>query len=468
MGPSVVPVGGIIKGEVSPALRCIVASTVCFIAVCGLVPSLAKAQTTARIASSAATYVIQPGDSLYTIAARYFHAQNDWTVLRQVNRVENVHHLLPGAVLRVPTALLRRERLAAVVVATSGPAQRVTSDDVVLPVKFGMSVDEGDRLHTGNDGFITLEFEDGTHISIPQGSTVEISTLSRAALTNATDRVIFLQQGEIDSEVAHARRADDHFQIRSPSVVAGVRGTRFRVNYDERQEVSTITVTEGTVAVDATNGDQVTNASTQFVPAAFGSVVDSRGGRTDLIRLLQPPGLVDPEKVQDGPGITFELEQSAGASAYRVQIARDADLLDVLHDKRVGVAQASFGDLPDGNYFVRISCIDSNGLEGLSKIYAFERRKLGVDTSVSNVTDRIFAFRWRVEGPPGKTRFRFVLARSPDLQGPVVDQPDAAANGLVVTNLRPGLYYWAVIAEQFENGRLYQKSGDIHSFELNR
>jgi hypothetical protein len=35
---------------------------------------------------------------------------------------------------------------------------------------------------------------------------------------------------------------------------------------------------------------------------------------------------------------------------------------------------ASFEALPDGTYFVRVSALGGTGLEGLPRIYAFERR----------------------------------------------------------------------------------------------
>jgi hypothetical protein len=461
---------------ISLALRRTLACVACLIGSCSLWCPLANAQTTTRHPAATVSYAIEPGDSLYAIASRYMQKGNDWSILRRLNHVQNARRLRPGAVLRLPKALLKEERLSAIVAAISGPVKYVSPKGLVQPVTLGMSVEGGGRLHTGDDGFVTLEFNDDTHISIPHDSTVEISTLKRTVLTRITDRVIFLQRGEVDSEVTHATRKADQFQIRTPSAVAGVRGTHFRVSYDEQKQASEISVTEGTVAVDAAialesgagTSAHAPDAPTQLVPASFGTVTDSLGHRSGLIQLMPPPMLKNPEKVQDGVEVAFQLVPLSGASAYRIRVAKDANFLDVLHDRHLTVPQATFGDMPDANYFVGVSSIDRNGLEGFMKIYAFERRKLGVEASARSLSDRQFEFRWRVDQSRDSTRFRFILATSPDFQNPIVDQLDVAADGIVVTDLHPGTYYWMVVAEQFERGRLYQKSGGIHSFELDR
>jgi hypothetical protein len=151
-----------------------------------------------------------------------------------------------------------------------------------------------------------------------------------------------------------------------------------------------------------------------------------------------------------------------------VQIARDADLLDVMRDQRVTAPHAVFADVPNGSYFVRVSSIDESGIEGLPQVFAFERRQLGVAATARRLGTREFEFRWRIDHPRDGTRFRFVLANSPDMRNPIVDQPDVTGDEIVVSDLQPGVYYWTVVAEQFENGRFYQKGSAVRSFKLVR
>jgi hypothetical protein len=187
------------------------------------------------------------------------------------------------------------------------------------------------------------------------------------------------------------------------------------------------------------------------------------------LELLPAPAFTDPGKEQDAKTVAFDLVPVAQAAGYRVQIARDADLLDLIRDMPVSAPHADFGDLADGTYFVRISAVDRNGLEGLPQIYAFERRQLGLAASAEpRAGSRDYTFRWFASRPGVETRFRFVLGATPDLRNPLVDRPDLPAGEIVVTDLPRGVYYWTVIAEQFENGRFYEKGSSIRSFTLAR
>jgi hypothetical protein len=453
----------------------------CTVAALGLLPDPSGAQNAGtRTLSGTATYVTVSGDTLYDIASRYLRDPQDWTVLRSLNSVKVAQRLRPGTRLRLPVALLKREPQSVRIIAASGPVEHAYHRNVFVPVRVGMTLGEGDRLRTGANGFVTLEFEDGSHLLLTQDSMIEIGTLRRTELTGAKDRVILLRRGEVDSEVTHSTQRADRFQIRSPSVVAGVRGTRFRVNYDNDDRLTAVAVLDGEVGVDASRvGDghaardvgstgQSLELSAQLIRAKFGNVSDASGRVGAPIKLLAPPGLVNPGKVQDGKDVAFDLLPSAGAHAYRVQIARDADLLDLMLDQRVNAPHASFSDVPNGTYFVRVSSIDENGLEGWPQVYAFERRQLDVATSEQRLDSREFEFRWSIDLRHVTTRFRFVLASSPDLREPIVDQPDLTASKIVVSDLQPGVYYWTVVAEQFENGRFYQKGSAVRSFTLAR
>ncbi|HKT94342.1 MAG TPA: FecR domain-containing protein, partial [Paraburkholderia sp.] len=197
------------------------------------------------------TYVTQPGDSLYDIATRYLRNPADWKKLASLNHVSAPRRLQPGTTLRVPVALLRQDALSAKVIAANGPVQHAFRAGPLLPLTVGSSLVEGDRVQTGHNGFATLELADGSHIALPPDTSLDLATLRQTALTGATDRIVDLHRGEVSSEVTHATKKDDRFQIRSPSVVAGVRGTQFRVSYDGEKGATAVEVLDGAVGVDA-------------------------------------------------------------------------------------------------------------------------------------------------------------------------------------------------------------------------
>ncbi|WP_322031400.1 FecR domain-containing protein [Paraburkholderia sp. J76] len=427
------------------------------------------------------TYVTRPGDSLYGIAARYLHNPADWKKLASLNHVSAPQRLWPGTTLRVPVALLRQDDLSAKVIAANGPVQHAFRAGPLLPLAVGSTLVEGDRVQTGHDGFATLELADGSHIALPPDTAVDLATLRQTALTGATDRIIDLHRGEVTSEVTHATKKDDRFQIRSPSVVAGVRGTQFRVSYDGGKGATAVEVLDGAVGVDAGSparngygahlqppaaGTPLT-ASEQLVAAHYGNLTLAGQPAGAPVTLLDAPELQHPSKVQDDDAVVFDIAPAEGASAYRVQIGRDAGLLDMIRDKRSADPRVSFADLPDGTWFVRISAIDARGLEGMPASYAFERRRAALGVSAGSIEgSRDFAFRWFIDRNAQNTRFRFVLGTTSDLRAPLIDRTDITAGEAVVRDLPKGVYYWTVIAEQFDNGHYYQKASPVQSFRL--
>ncbi len=424
------------------------------------------------------SYVTHEGDTLYDIAGRYMRDPSDWAMLSRLNQVPAPRRMPAGIALRLPADRLKQDQESARVIATSGPAEHAFGKHPYLPVTEGATLGEGDRIRTGDNGFVTLELSDGSHVTVSQNGTLDIDKLRRTVLTGSGDRVLELRRGEVDSQVTHATKKDDRFQIRSPSVVAGVRGTRFKVAYDGDARTTAVEVLDGAVGVDpAAVGGRASaplpgvplQASAQLVNARFGSITRADGAIGGPVELLPAPALTQPAKVQDGKTVAFDLVPAEHAVAYRVQIARDADQLDLIRDLRVNAPHADFGDLADGTYFVRIAAIDGNGLEGLPQVYAFERRQLGLTASAAQrAGSRDYEFRWFVSRDAAQTRFRFVLAATADLRHPLVDRPDLTGGQVVVSDLPAGVYYWTVVAEQFENGRFYEKSSAVRSFTLAR
>lgn len=446
-----------------------------------LEPSTASAQT--RFDAHATTpYVTVAGDTLYEVAQRYLTDARGWRALALLNHVSAPRRLPPGTMLRLPLALLRRDSMPVSIVALSGlvTARARSSakgaggsgESPSVPLLLGRILGEDDTVSTGPDGFATLELDDGSYISIAPNSRILLSVLRKMALTGIEDHVIELQRGEVSNEVTHAKQQGDRFEVRTPSIVAGVRGTRFRVN--ELPAMTAVEVLDGTVAVGASahagkDESQAGSAGapSQFVGAGQGSATPNGGAVGAPQALLPPPQLIHPGRVQDGKLVTFDVEPAPGAAGYRVQIARDADLLDLIRDARVQAPRATFSDVPDGTYFVRVSSIDTSGLEGIPRVYAFERRANELSaTAVASALSHEYRFAWRTSRADPHTRFRLILSRHEDLRDPIVDAVDLAEPSLVISDLPAGDYYWRVVAEQYDHGRFYVTAGPVRTFTL--
>ncbi len=441
-------------------------------------PSRALGAPVKATAPAYVQYTTREGDSLYDIANRYLDGEADWATLSRLNHVPVPRRMPAGIVLRLPAGKLKQDWETAHVVATSGPAERAFGKNPYVPLTTNAALVEGDRIRTGPNGFVTLELPDHSFVTVAQNGEMDIGTLRRIRLTGAGDRVFDLHRGEVESQVTHATKHDDRFQIRSPSVVAGVRGTRFKVTYSGDAQTTTVAVLDGAVGVDpaAHNGRDLAplpgvplQASEQLVKARFGNVTHAGGAVGGPVQLLPAPALAQPARVQDGKTVAFDIVPAEQAAGYRVQIARDADQLDLIRDLRVSEPHADFGDLPDGTYFVRIASIAADGLDGLPQVYAFERRQVGLDVSAGpRAGTHDYEFRWLVGRTNVDTRFRFVMGKTADLSQPIVDRTDLSGGQLVVSDLPAGVYYWTIVAEQFENGRFYETSSAVRSFTIAR
>jgi len=195
--------------------------------------------------------------------------------------------------------------------------------------------------------------------------------------------------------------------------------------------------------------------SEQLVPAGFGS----SDRLAAPVALLPPPDLADPAKVQDDEQLSFALRPMANAVGYHFQIARDAGFIDVIDETYADTPTGAFPSLPNGSYFVRLSGIDGNSLEGEPAVYSFERRLNRLRTSLEQSRAgryRQFLFRW--QAPDVKAaQYRFQLSRAKDGSDPVVDQTGLADSFFIVTDLPGGTYYWRVMSVEAADGKVYTK-----------
>jgi len=303
-------------------------------------------------------YRVQPGDTLITLADRYMDSVEGWRLLQQRNHVADPYRLQPGSMLRIPF-----DRIP-VVPAT---AQVVFARDATTadrkPLQAGMKLAEDAQIETGDKGAVTLAFDDGTRVTVPPGSRVALSRVRAFARAGLIDVRVHVKQGEAESNVSPKKTGVGRYEISTPALVTGVRGTRFRVQASE--SVSTSSVLEGEVATKA-------GRQTQGVKAGFG--VQVSGGHLKRAALPAAPKLdAIPDLVQR-PCFRATWQPVKGAVAYRAAVARDAALTELSayqHSKTPGATLC--GD-EDGDYTLVVQSIDALGLTSPSATRPFTVR----------------------------------------------------------------------------------------------
>ena len=295
-------------------------------------------------------YRVQQGDTLISLADRYMDSVEGWRLLQLRNHVADPYHLKPGSVLRIPF-----DRIPVVPATAQVVFARDATTGGSKPLQAGMKLAEDAQIDTGDKGAVTLAFDDGTRVTVPPGSHVTLSRVRAFARAGLIDVRMHVKQGEAESTVSPKKRGVGRYEISTPALVTGVRGTRFRVQASE--SASTSSVLEGEVAAMA--GHQ-----SQAVKAGFG--VQAADGRIKRAALPATPKLnAMPELVQT-PCWRATWEPVKGAVSYRAAVARDAALTELSAYQLSKTPGATLCGDEDGDYTLVVQSVDALGLTSVS------------------------------------------------------------------------------------------------------
>jgi hypothetical protein len=317
------------------------------------------------------------------------------------------------------------------------------------PLEAGSALTEGTRIQVPEDGYLRLRLADGSVVRVLAESDVELRRLRRRGPPGATETVIDVRRGKVESDVAPQQKGRV-FEIRAPGAVASVRGTRFDVAIDSEGRVSTA-VTEGTVSLQA-HGRRQRAAQRTLVTAGQGVVVDAVG-RLGQHRPLPPvPDLSGlPAEHQDANLLTLDLGPPPGlATGYDVRIGQGDELLQVVRSAAFSGPRAQFAALEDGQYTVSVRALDRDGLAGPEARAPLRVRARPVPPLYqsppqgAHVTSE--AGQLVCSPTAGAKWVHLQVARSADFsQLPLaIDEPQLSDCRFGLLALAPGEYHWRV------------------------
>lgn len=439
---------------------CVLAAAVLLSAAPAAAQSTAPARPTETL-----DYVVRPGDTLIDLATAYMNRPLDYRRVQRENRVVNPRRLSIGRTLALPVDLLRADPDEARIAGFRG-AVTLHQGGVAAAPTAGQIVRESAVLSTGANAFVRLALSDGSHVVVPSNSRVRVSRLRRYAINGAVDHALTVEAGRAESKVTPRTRPGG-FAIRTPVSVSAVRGTDFRVSFDEASARSATEVLDGAVAV-ASGEDEALAAADQGVSAAAGAV--------RLLPLLPAPALARPDAPQTQAQVVFEVQPLAGAERYRGRVAQDAGMIESFAetDSAPG-GPLVFADMEEGAYFLRLTALSPEGLEGKATTYSFIRARNGVGGLASAMDQRdrrrFYRFRWEAEGV-GEAAFRFQLWREAEdggVDGPLlIDQPGLTDEAFTLSDLPPGVYSWRVQSARHRFGRLLEAWSEPQQLRIGR
>ena len=227
----------------------------------------------------------------------------------------------------------------------------------------------------------------------------------------------------------------------------GVRGTSFRVSADEEGKSSGGEVVEGIVAV--TSSGNASSDEPIDIAAGYGTIIES--GRLPLppVQLLAAPDLRDAPALQERILLRFKFATLSAATSYRAKVAADRAFTQLRAETIFASAEAKFGDLADGNYFLRVRAVDKHGIEGGDAVLPFnlKARPEPPFTSVPANKDKFAStqveFKW--SNATQADNYRLQLANDAAFTKIISDDRGIKGSGhKPAGTLKPGEYFWRV------------------------
>lgn len=395
------------------------------------------------LAQADGRHVVQPGDTLYGLAARYLENPAQWPRLQSLNQVRDPLRLMPGRTLVMPAALLRAPPAQAEVLHASGEARSLGSS-----LAAGQRLPEGARVDVAEGGHVSLRLADGSVLRLATGTTLHLRELRHEPTSGRARSVLQLERGRVDATVTPLRPSTgSRFEVRTPLAVGGVRGTVFGVAVGERGEFIG-DVTEGTIQVQTLSA--ATGRAAARVQAGEGARVGPQAPATVQVSALLPaPDLSAlPNVLEDPAWIELPLPKQPGATAWQVRIASDEAGQQVLRNASFAQALARFSTPEDGDYRVAVRAIDAQGVPGGEAVHALTinahppaplllEPRLGSRVPAPDIE-------LRCTETPGVVGYRFEVASGADFSNPAATSPDLARCGHTVRALAPGNYHWRV------------------------
>jgi hypothetical protein len=370
-----VPVGGNTVKDSAAGCRCRIARPAIVLAVLAAAsPGSLHAQVPAAAADDR-LHRVAPGDTLIALARSHLDPAHGWRGLQRLNGVTEPRRLQPGRILRFPLVWLKAEPALAEVLHVRGAVTFERAGAGALAVVLGVPLQAGDLLRAGPESSLTLRFADGARLLLRSDSTLRLTRLLQRPAGGGADTGLRLDQGSADSRVPpltpqqSAGSAARRYEVTTPTVHLGVRGTEFRTRVDAGDATTHVEVIEGQVAAGSGSDSGSSTSSGQRAEqrlAAGQGAVAVRGARAlAAAALAPPPDLTTVSQRVERVPLRLAWAPRDGVRSWHAQVVDPEHPDRLLLDGRFDNAAARWTDLPDGRYELRVRAVDPAGLEGL-------------------------------------------------------------------------------------------------------
>lgn len=369
--------------------------------------------------------------------------------------------------------------------------KKVPKGDVVMQRKISAQdmLPVGTRIITGANSFLSILLSDCSRVVLPSMSDVVLREIPNGkamvllAGSNGNNRQVkrtqFIARFEVNTgggefyiptsptgtlkAVSKNKKAwKNVFEVKAHGTLLGVRGTHFRVKWENDGDASLLAKGRVEVLEGLVNSQKIAlskKAGSKLTPsvllgAGAGAFFDSTSLRS-AFELLPAPSLalngLTSEVLGQRQGGILELQPVANASAYKVQVAKDDKFLAIIDERQSKTIRIGLPNLVTGQYFLRVTAISELGLEGMPMAmpWTVEARPVSVvrKTGVKVLADGRLEISWPEPTFNASTQpvsYRFEIASDPQFKSILATRSSVMTPGVTVDQLPKGNYYWRV------------------------
>jgi len=399
-----------------------------------------------RVSAEEWTYTVRAGDNLWNLTEQHLTSMRYVKRLQQLNKIQNPNVIQPGTKIRIPVSWTRYHFEAqALIVGVHGVVTIQRKDaSVRLPAELGMQLFVGDEIQSENDSFVTVEFLDKSRLRVQDNSHVRLENMEIFGDYGLVDTLIDLQNGRTENFVSPEPDTGTRFRIQTPSAISSVRGTDFRVGVLNEGEHTSSEVLTGSV--------QVSGETRRIkVPAGFGAVTTQGAPPSKPVTLLPPPDLSETSTFYESLPLVVNLKPLEKAQSYRAQIAIDKNFENLWVEFTTAQLPFRDGDVPDGDYWLRVRGIDASGIEGQNAVIAFSLNArpeppfvtAPLPGGVVDVDNQEFHWARQSEA----AHYAVMISAEEDFSSLVFFDPEIKGTSLQLSeSLPPGHYFWQIFS----------------------
>ncbi|MCQ9329483.1 FecR domain-containing protein [Pelistega suis] len=297
-------------------------------------------------------YIMQPGDSISSVAERFTSKPSNWRKIKSFNKISQDKLVPVGKEILVPFSLIDTFPDTAKITSLVGD---VTVNNQVADKNTVIA--ESSRIQTGHNSTVTFKLSNDNVIAIAPDSIVYIQRLRQFAGTALIDAIFKTEQGEFSAKVESNNGGIGRFEIRTPVSITGVRGTSLRSRVDADGN-TVIELLSGKAAVANANSK---NAKENALPANQGAIISSSG---KIIQAMLP----------EPPQYTTQLEPNAlivnlpnnpDAQAHIIRYTADERGLIELARYHSTESKATLPLPSVSSFYLQVRAVNQDGLSGI-------------------------------------------------------------------------------------------------------